>query len=111
LKLNAVAEDRKRFRCDRANQFQLSSDGKRRKKSERFADNVIQVEVFQFKGRLFQQAPHSPDDFAGAPVILQDIDNNLVQFRDVRARRFQNSLCGFGIGKNRPKRLVNFVSD
>src|SRR6476659_4642239 len=55
------------------------------------------------KGRFFQQAPHSPDDFAGALVIPQDIDNNLVQFRNVRARRFQNSLCGFGIGKNRPR--------
>ena len=82
------------------------ANGKRRKKSERFANNVIQVEVFQFKRCFFQQAAHPPDDFAGAPVILHDIIHNIFEFNDVgessdvRALRFQNCLCGFGIGQN-----------
>ena len=106
LKLNAVAEDRKRIRCDHTVQFDLSSDGERRKKSDRFPHNVIEVEIFQFEGRLFQQAAHPPDDFAGAPVILQNIIHDILEFNDVGefgdvwTLRFQNCLCGFGIGQN-----------
>ena len=111
LKLNAVAEDRKRILCDRTGQFDLSSNGKRRNNSKRFANKVIQVEVFQFEGCLFQQARHPPDDFAGAPVIPQDIFNDLVEFLDVGGRRFQDCLCGFGIGQNSAERLVDFMSD
>ena len=77
LKLNAVAEDRKRILCEQTGQFELSSNGKRGKKSKRFANNVIQVEVFQFKGCFFQQAAHPPDDLAGAPVIPQNIVHDI----------------------------------
>jgi hypothetical protein len=31
--------------------------------------------------------------------------------RDVRARRFQDCLCGFGIRQNGAERLVNFMSN
>ena len=97
--------------CDHTGQFDLSSNGKRRKKFDRFANNVIEVEVFQFKRCFFQQAAHPPDDFGGAPVILQNIVHDIVEFSDVGARRFQDCLCGFGVGQNRAERLVNFVSD
>ena len=73
LKLDAVAEDRKRIRCDHTSQFDFSSNGQRRKKFDGFPHDFVEVEIFQFKGCLFQKAAHSPDDFAGAPVILQNI--------------------------------------
>ena len=52
LKLDAVAEDRKRIRCDHANQFDLSSNGERRKKFDGFPRDVVEVETFQLEGRL-----------------------------------------------------------
>ena len=55
LKLDAVAEDRKRIRCDHADQFELSPNGKSRKKSDRLLHNFIEVELFQFERRLFQK--------------------------------------------------------
>ena len=77
----------------------------------RFPDDVVEVEILNSKGVLCQEAPHPPDDFAGASVIPQDIANDLVQFGDVRARRFQNCLCGFGVGQNSAERLVDFMSN
>ena len=98
-------------RCDQTNQFDLSCNGQRRKKFDGFPNEVVEVDIFQFKRRFFQQAAHPPDDFAGAPVILQNIVHDLVQFRDVRARRFQDCLCGFGVGQNSAERLVDFMSN
>ena len=56
--LDAVAENWKRLRCDPAKQFDLSPNGKRRKKIDGVANEVVQVKVFKFKGRLFQEAAH-----------------------------------------------------
>jgi len=55
-----------------------------------FPRNVVEVETSQFEGCLCQEALHPPDDLAGAPVIPHDIANDLVQFRDVGAWRFQD---------------------
>ena len=90
---------------------------KRRKKFDCFPHDVVEVETFQFEGCLFQEAAHPPNDFGGAPVILQNIVhdflefNDVGEFSDVGALRFQDCVCGFGIGQNRPKRLVDFVSN
>ena len=73
--------------------------------------------MFLFERCLFQQAAHPPDDFGGAPVILQNIVhdilefNDVVEFSDVGALRFQDCLCGFGVGQNRAERLVDFMSN
>ena len=97
------------------NQFDLSSNGKRRKKFDGFPNNVVEVEIFQFKRCFFQQAAHPPDDFGGAPVILQNIVHDISVQRSGAAMsglwRFQDCLCGFGVGQNRAKRLVDFVSN
>ena len=111
LKLDAVAEDRKRIRCDHIDHFEFPANGKRRKKSDRLLHNFIEVELFQFERCLFQKAAHPPDDFGGAPVILQNIVHNILEFSDVGALRFQDRVCGFGIGQNRAQRLVDFMSD
>ena len=87
LKLDAVAEDRKRIRCDHANQFDVSPDGQRRKKFDGVANEVIEVEIFQFEGCFFQQAAHSSNNFGGAPVILQNILHDILEFSDVGRRR------------------------
>ena len=81
LKLDAVAEDRKRIRCDHTNQFDLSSNGNN--KFDGLSNEVIEVEAFQFKGCFFQQTAHPPDDFTSAPVILHNILHNILQFSDV----------------------------
>ena len=49
--------------------------------------------------------------FGGASVVPYNIVNNLAKFSDVRAGRFQNGLCGFGIGQNSAERLVHFMSN
>src|SRR5580765_6757762 len=85
LKLNVVAEDRKRIRCDQTHQFGLSCGSLRRKESGGFLNDVVEVEAFQFERCLCQEAPHPPDDFAGPSVIPHDIVHYPVQFRDVRA--------------------------
>ena len=111
LKLDTVAEDRKRFGCGHSKQFAFSCDGQRRKKSDGVANEVVKVETFQFEGCLCQEAPHPPDDFAGASVILQNIFHDIVEFSDVRIRRLQDRLCRFGVGEDSPKRLVNFMGN
>jgi hypothetical protein len=95
LKLDAVAKDRKLFRCYHANQFDVSSDGQRRKRFYAVPCDVVEVETFQFKGCLCQEALHPPHDFAGAPVILQNILHDILELRDVRARGWQHRVCGF----------------
>src|SRR5258706_14360244 len=52
LKLDAVAEDRKRILCDQTQQFDLSCDSQRRKKFDGFPRDVVEVETFQFEGCL-----------------------------------------------------------
>ena len=111
LKLDAVAEDRKRIRRDHANHFDFSANGQRRKKFDGVSNKVIEVEVFQFERRLLQQAAHSSNNLAGPPVILQNIFHDIPEFSDVGLRRLQDRVCGFGVGQNRAERLVDFVSD
>ena len=66
-------------------QFDLSPDGQRRKKFDGFPREVIEVEIFQFEGCLFQEAAHPPDDFGGAPVIVQNIVHDFPEFSDIGA--------------------------
>ena len=86
LKLDAVAEDRKRVRCDRTCQFDLSSNGERRKKFDGFPRDLVEVDVFELERCLFQEAAHPPDDFGGAPVIKQNITHDFLEFSDIGAR-------------------------
>ena len=82
LKLNAVAEDRKRIRCDHVSQFEFSSNGSAEK--IRLVSRTRSLRSnFSVQRRLFQQAAHPPNDFAGAPVVLQNISQDFVQFLDV----------------------------
>ena len=111
LKLNAVAEDRKRVRCEHTDQFDLSSDRQRRKKFDSFPRNIVEVEIFQFERCLFQETAQPSDDFSGASVITENIVQDFAQLHDVRLRRFKDGLCRLGIRQDRPKRLVDFVSD
>ena len=106
LKLNAVGADRQRILCEQTGQFELLSNGKRGKKCKRFANNVIEVDVSQFKGCFFQQAAHPPDDLAGAPVIPHNIVHDILEFNDIGERdvgvlRLQDRGCGFGVRQNR----------
>src|SRR4029079_13926308 len=86
-------------------------------KSDRLLHNFIEVDLFLFKRCFSQKGAHSTDDFSGAPVIKQNIFHNILQFNNVGeccddgALRFQNCLCGFGVGQNRAERLVYFMSD
>ena len=115
LELNAVGEDRQRILCEQTGQFELLSNGKRRKECKRFANNVIQVDVFQFKGCFFQQAAHPPDDLTGAPVIPHNIVHDILEFNDigecsdVGVLSFQDRGCGFGVRQNGAERLVDFM--
>ena len=99
------------FRCDPTNQFDFSCDSQRRKKFDGFANEVVEVYIFHLKRRLFQQTAHPPNDFTGAPVILQNILHDILEFRDVGTRRTQDRVCRFGVGQNSTERLVNFVSN
>jgi hypothetical protein len=83
-KLDAVAEDRKHIRCDHTNHFDFSRQG--RKEFDGFPRDVVEVETFQFKGHFFQQTAHPPNDFGGAPVILQNILHDILQFSDIGVR-------------------------
>ena len=110
LKLDAVAENRKRILCDQTGQFDLACAGKRRNNSKRFANQVIQVEVFSSKGAFFSRL-----------LILRMI--SLAHVRSslrISARiSFTASMSGFGdfkiacavsgIGQNSTQRLVDFV--
>ena len=104
-------------RCDHTNQFEFPANGKRRKKSDRLLHNFIEVELFLFERCSFQKGAHPPDDFGGALVIVQNIIHNFLEFNDVGefsnigALRFQDCLRGFSVGQNRAQRLVDFVSD
>ena len=95
--------------CDHTIQFDLSTNGKN--KFDGLSNEVIEVEAFQFERYLFQQAAHPPDDFTGTPVVLQNIVHYLVQFGNVRAGRFQDCFCGFGVRQNGAERLVDFMSN
>ena len=111
LKLNAVAEDRKRLRCDLTDQLDLSSSSERRKKSDSFPRKIVEVEILQLERRLFQEAAQPSDDLGGASIITENILQDFVQLDDIGLRRFKDSLCRLRICQDRPKRLVDFVSD
>ena len=86
LQLNAVAQDRKRVRCNRAQELDVASDRQLRKKFDGFACEVVEVETFPFEWCLFQEAAHAPDDFGGAPVVVQDVADDFLEFGDIGAR-------------------------
>jgi hypothetical protein len=44
----------------------------------------------------------------GAPVILQNILHDILEFIDIGAWRIQDHVRGFGIGQNSTERLVYF---
>ena len=95
MKLDAVAEDRKRRRCDYANEFELPANAKGSKQSDRLLHHFIEIEFLQFERCLFQMAAHSPNDFSNAPIILHDIGYNLIQFGNVGVEGPQNLLVRF----------------
>jgi hypothetical protein len=71
--------------------------------------NFVQIELFLLEGCLLQQAAHPPDNLCATPVIVQNILYYILEFGDVGCRGIQNCFCGFGVGQNRPERLVYFM--
>jgi hypothetical protein len=51
----------------------LSRNSQRRKKSQNFAANVIEIDAFQLEWKLLQQASHMANDFRGALVIPANV--------------------------------------
>ena len=54
LKLDAVAEDRKRIRCDHTNHFDFTANGMP-KKSDGFLRDFVEVEFFSSNGAFFSR--------------------------------------------------------
>src|SRR3954453_9693084 len=77
----------------------------------RFSHNLVEVGSFRIEGSLPQQAAHSPDDLAGAPIIMQNIAHDVPEFPDVRGWRFQYRIRGFGVGQDGAERLVYLMSN
>src|SRR3954453_13198062 len=77
----------------------------------RFSHNLVEVGSFRIEGSLPQQAAHSSDDLAGAPILVQNIAHDVPEFPDVRGRRFQYRIRGFGVGQDGAERLVYLMSN
>ena len=101
LKLNAVADDRERDRRRTLYQFDLPSDRPVPTEIRRVSrTTVVEVEILQLEGRLSQQAAHPPNDLAGAPVILQNIVDDIAGVHRGRgAKTLSIDLCRLGVGR------------
>ena len=109
MQLNAVTDDREHDRRHSTAQFDFSSDRQCRQKFDCLAHDCVEVELCQLEGRLSQQAARPANDLAGAPVILQNIVDDIAEFIEVGARRRQYRPCRLGIDENSPKWLIDFV--
>ena len=92
-------------------QFDFAGNCQSRQKFDRFLHEFVEFEFLQFEGRLSQQATHPPNDFAGTPVIVDNIVNDIFELSDIGAGRCQYRLGRFSIRENCPKRLIDFVGD
>src|ERR1700747_1008252 len=66
---------------------------------------------FQLKRCFFRQATQPPDDFGGAPIVFQNISDDILEFSDVGARGIQDHVCGFSVSHNQAEWLVDFMSN
>ena len=111
LKLDAIADNRERGRRNQTGQFDFPSNSQCREKFDCFPHQFVEVDIFRFEGCLFQQAAHPPNDFAGAPVILQNIVHDIVEFLEVGVRRTSIDCAVSAFVRMAPKWLVDFMGN
>ena len=80
LELDPVSLDWQRRGVERVADTHLPAGSRRRKKLDGLADDLVEIELPQFEGRLLQEASKAPDDLAGALLVAADIGRD---FRDL----------------------------